>query len=150
MIGIQTADCLPVLLVDPRRRQVAAAHAGWRGTVKGVTRAAVLGLEARGSRPPDLVAALGPGIGACCYEVGEELREAFGPAGSEFFRAGPKGKPHLDVRAANVRQLVDSGVPPESIHHLPDCTFCLPDRYHSYRRDGKGSGRMINFVGFRQ
>jgi polyphenol oxidase len=148
LLGIQTADCLPVLLVDPVRRALAAAHAGWRGTAKGVTREAVLALEARGSRPADLMAALGPGIGPCCYEVGDELREAFGPAGAGFFRSGPNGRPHLDVRAANVRQLEAAGVRPDAIHHVPDCTYCTPG-YHSYRRDGKEAGRMISFVGFR-
>lgn len=148
LLGIQTADCLPVLLVDPRRGAVAAAHAGWRGTAAGVTREAVLALLAGGSRAQDLVAALGPGIGACCYEVGEELREAFGPAGAEFFRPGPKGRPHLDVRAANVRQLLEAGVRAEAVHQQPDCTHCRPDLYHSYRRDGGGSGRMISFIGF--
>src|SRR6185436_10933221 len=78
ILGIETADCQPVLLVDPRRRVAAAAHAGWRGTAAGVTRAAVRALVESGSRPEDLVAALGPGIGACCYEVGDELVPAFG------------------------------------------------------------------------
>jgi YfiH family protein len=145
VLGIQTADCLPVLLVDPRRGFVAAAHAGWRGTAAGVTRQAVGELLARGSRPFDLVAALGPCIGRCCYEVGDELRAAFGPEGA----AGASGRPHLDVRAANVRQLLEEGLRAEAIRHLPDCTHCHPDLYHSYRRDGVGSGRMISFVGFR-
>jgi YfiH family protein len=148
LLGIETADCLPVLLVDPRRRAVAAAHAGWRGTAAGVVRRAVEALVARGSSPADLVAALGPGIGPCCYEVGEELRAAFGPDGAAFFAPGPRGRPHLDVRAANVRQLVDAGVRPEAIHHLDECTACRADLYHSYRRDGKGGGRMISFIGY--
>ena len=150
LVGIQTADCMPVLLVDPRRGFAAAAHAGWRGTVAGVTRAAVRALLARGSSASDLVAALGPGIGPCCYEVGDELRAAFGEGGEAFFRPGPRGKPHLDVRAANVSQLLDEGLPAESIYHLAECTYCRPDLYHSYRRDGHGSGRMISFVGFTQ
>jgi len=150
LLGIQTADCQPVLLVDPERRLVAAAHAGWRGTAAGVTRQAVRELVARGSRPRDIVAALGPGIGLCCYEVGEELREAFGPAGAPFFRPGPNGRPHLDVRAANVRQLLEAGVAAEAIHHVADCTYCRPELYHSYRREGHGTGRMISFVGFKK
>jgi YfiH family protein len=148
LLGIETADCLPILIVDPRRRVVAAAHAGWRGTATGVTRRLVEALLARGSSPSGLIAALGPGIGPCCYEVGEELREAFGPGGATFFRRGPRGRPHLDVRAANLRQLLDAGVPGVQIHHLDECTACRSDLYHSYRRDGKGSGRMINFVGY--
>ena len=102
-----------------------------------------------GSRPEDLLAALGPGIGPCCYEVGDELREAFGTAGAGVFRPGPNGRPHLDVRAANVRQLLDAGLRPGAIHHVADCTRCRADLYHSYRRDGKAAGRMISFVGFR-
>ena len=149
VLGIQTADCLPVLLVDERHGLVAAAHAGWRGTAAGVVRQVVRALVARGSRPADLVAALGPGIGPCCYEVGHELRDAFGPTGAGFFQPGPNGRPHLDVRAANARQLLDEGLAAEAIHHLADCTHCHPDLYHSYRREGQGSGRMISFVGFK-
>lgn len=149
LLGIKTADCLPVLLVDPERRLVAAAHAGWRGTAAGVAARAVEALVRRGSRPEDLLAALGPGIGPCCYEVGDELREAFGASGADFFRPGPNDRPHLDVRAANVRQLLDAGLRPGAIHHVADCTRCRADLYHSYRRDGKAAGRMISFVGFR-
>lgn len=148
LLGIQTADCLPVLLVDSARRLVAAAHAGWRGTANGVVARAVAALVARGSRPEDLVAALGPGIGACCYEVGEGVRGAFPPSGAAFFRPGPKGRPHLDLRAANARQLVAAGLRPEALHHVADCTRCRADLYPSYRRDGRGAGRVISFVGF--
>jgi purine-nucleoside/S-methyl-5'-thioadenosine phosphorylase / adenosine deaminase len=145
LLGIETADCLPVLIVDPRRRAVAAAHAGWRGTAAGVARAAAEALIVSGSDPADLLAALGPGIGPCCYEVGDELRVTFGP---EFFRPGPRGRPHLDVRAANRRQLEEAGLRAERIHSVDHCTYCRPDLYHSYRREGRGAGRMINFVGF--
>jgi YfiH family protein len=148
LLGIETADCLPVLLVDPVRRAVSAAHAGWRGTAAGVAGKAALALVAAGSRPADLVAALGPSIGPCCYEVGDEVRDAFGPEAETFFRPGPRGRPHLDVRAANVRQLVAAGLRGDRIHHVPDCTVCRPDLYHSYRRDGPGGGRMISFVGW--
>jgi YfiH family protein len=148
ILGIETADCQPILLVDPVHRRVAAAHAGWRGTASGVARETVAALVARGSRPADVVAVLGPAIGPCCYEVGEELRAEFGPEGGDFFLPGPRGKPHLDVRAANVRQLEQAGLRPDHIHHVADCTMCRADLYHSYRREGKGAGRMINFVGF--
>jgi YfiH family protein len=148
LLGIETADCLPVLIVDPVRRAVAAAHAGWRGTAAGVAREAVAALVAGGSRTEDLIAATGPGIGPCCYEVGEELRSAFGERGADFFCPGPRGRPHLDVRAANERQLREAGIPESRIHRVSDCTRCRADLYHSYRRDGKQSGRMINYVGF--
>jgi hypothetical protein len=103
---------------------------------------------AGGSRPADLVAAIGPGIGPCCYEVGEELRDIFGRDGEAFFRPGPRGRLHLDVRAANARQLRDAGLAADRIHHVDECTSCRPDLYYSYRRDGKDTGRMISFVGF--
>jgi YfiH family protein len=148
LLGIETADCLPVLLVDPRLRRVAAAHAGWRGTAAGVARRAALALIESGSHPSDLEAALGPGIGPCCYEVGDELRAAFGPAGEAFFRAGPRGRPHLDVRAANRLQLEQAGLDPARIHDVDECTACAPERYHSYRREGPGGGRMVSFIGF--
>jgi YfiH family protein len=122
-------------------------HAGWRGTVAGVARATVAALARGGSRPSDLFAALGPGIGACCYEVGEAVNAAFGPEGAAFFRKVPGGRDHLDVRAANRRQLIESGVDPRRIGSVDECTFCRSDLYHSYRRDGPGSGRMISFVG---
>jgi YfiH family protein len=148
LLGIETADCLPVLLVDPVRRVVSAAHAGWRGTAAGVAAKAALALVAAGSRPADLLAALGPSIGPCCYEVGDELRDAFGPAGTTFFRPGPRGRPYLDVRAANLRQLLAAGLREDRIHHISDCTACRPDLYYSYRRDGAGGGRMTSFIGF--
>ncbi len=148
LLGIETADCLPVLIVDPGRRVAGAAHAGWRGTAASVVPRTVEALVAEGSRPEDLVVALGPGIGPCCYEVGEELRDAFGPAGDRFFRLGPGGRPHLDVRAINVRQLCESGVPSGRIHNVDECTSCRADLYFSYRRDGRGTGRMISFVGW--
>jgi YfiH family protein len=148
ILGIETADCLPILIVDPARGAVAAAHAGWRGSAAGVARAAVAALLAGGSRPGDLVAVTGPGIGPCCYEVGDELRAAFGARAAPFFRPGARGRPHLDVRGLNERQLGEAGVPAERIHRVADCTYCRADLYHSYRREGRGAGRMINYVGF--
>ncbi len=145
LLGIETADCLPVLLVDPRRGAVAAVHAGWRGTAAGIAARAASALVGRGSRPADLLAALGPAIGPCCYEVGEELRESFP---EHLFRPGPRGRPHLDVRAANVGQLLEAGVSPARVHHVDECTRCRADLYPSWRRDGRGAGRMISFVGF--
>jgi purine-nucleoside/S-methyl-5'-thioadenosine phosphorylase / adenosine deaminase len=148
ILGVETADCLPLLLVDPERRAVAAVHAGWRGTAAGVAMRAVEALRTAGSRPEHLLAALGPAIGPCCYEVGEELEAVFGPRGSGFFRPGPRGRPHLDVRAANHRQLVESGLRPDRIQDVDECTYCRDDLYHSYRRSGPDAGRMLSFVGF--
>jgi len=148
LLGIETADCLPVLFVDARRGVVAAAHAGWRGTVAGVLSQTLAALRRRGSAPEGLIVAVGPGIGPCCYEVGEDVRKAFGPEGDRLFRSGPRGREHLDLRAANVRQIEAAGVPNGQIHHVSDCTACTAERYYSYRRDGRGVGRMISFIGW--
>ncbi len=152
LLGIETADCLPLLIVDPRRRAVAAAHAGWRGTLAGVGAAAVAALVAGGSRASELLAALGPAIGPCCYEVGDELRatfiEAVGPAAATFFRPGPRGRPHLDLRAANAAQLERVGLAPHHLYQVDECTRCRADLYPSFRRDGPAAGRLVSFVGF--
>jgi hypothetical protein len=148
LIGIRTADCLPVLIADPRRRIVGAAHAGWRGTAKGVVGRLVAALLAEGCRAEDLIAALGPAIGPCCYEVGEEVRLALGEAAAPAFRPGPRGRPHLDLRAANRQQLLEAGLRAVNLHAIEDCTACRPDLYDSHRRDGSAAGRMLSYIGF--
>jgi YfiH family protein len=150
LLGIATADCLPLLVVDPVRRMVGAAHAGWRGTAAGVATRLVESLLARGSRTGDLLAALGPSIGTCCYIVGEELRAAFPADADHVFRVGPDGRWFLDLREANARQLLRIGVHPDALHHVAECTCCRAGDYQSYRRDGTGAGRMISFIGFRR
>jgi YfiH family protein len=149
LLGIETADCLPALLVDTRHRRVAAAHAGWRGAAAGVVPRALRALVSRGARAEDVLVGLGPAIGACCYEVGEELRAAFGDEAAGFFRPGSNGRPHLDLRGAVRAQLERAGVPPNRIHEVAECTRCRGDLYPSYRRDAGAAGRMISFVGFR-
>ncbi len=148
LLGIETADCLPVLIADPRRGAVAAVHAGWRGSAAAVAVRAVEALRRSGSRVEDLLAALGPAIGPCCYEVGEELRPAFGALADAVFRPGPRGRPHLDLREANLRQLLAAGLRTGNVHHVAECTHCIAGRYHSFRRDGKAAGRMLSYVGF--
>lgn len=148
ILGVETADCVPVLIVDPRRRAVAAAHAGWRGAAQGVAGVAARALLAGGSDPAELIAALGPAAGPCCYEVGEDVRAAFGAAGEPFLRPRPGGRPHLDVPGASRAQLESAGLRAERIHQVDDCTICRPDLYHSYRRERPSAGRMISFVGF--
>lgn len=148
LLGIETADCLPVLIVDPIRRQVAAAHAGWRGTVAGVTRSAARAMLDAGSNPADLLVALGPSIGPCCYEVGPEVETAFGPRGAPFFVKGAAERKHLDVAAANRAQLAELGIASSRIDSVSHCTKCREDLFFSYRRDGGQAGRMISVVGF--
>ncbi len=135
LLGIETADCIPILFVDPRRRVVAAAHAGWRGTVAGVARRVLEVLLAGGSDPQEVLAAVGPGIGACCYEVGPEVREAFGPESSRFFRPGPRGRPHLDLRAAVVS--------PVAAIHLPDHKLRVGEDANPARALGEGPAEGV-------
>jgi len=143
---ISTADCLPIVLYDPRAKRLAAVHAGWRGTVQAVSRAAVLALRAEGSAAADLVVAIGPSIGPCCYEVDAPVIERFEaafPGGWEaWVTARGAGKWMLDLWRANRDQLAAAGVPSERIELLGLCTGCRPDLLFSYRRE-RGAGRLL-------
>jgi YfiH family protein len=175
LLGIQTADCLPIILVDPKQRAVGVFHAGWRGTVKRIGEKGVGEMRRYfGSRPRDLQAAIGPGIHGCCYEVGEEVRDQFE---SQFAYAGklfreveepdpvrekypmlfltarapghsilPK-KIFLDLVEANRQQLLAGGVPANSIETSPLCTNCRTDLLFSYRAEKGKTGRMMAVVG---
>jgi YfiH family protein len=161
LLVIRTADCLPVLLVDPENRAVAAVHCGWRGTEKRLLDRAIRAMgEAYGSKPGDLVAAVGPCIGPACYEVGPEVRKAFLEAGFPerlFVERGKlpaiqvpnyQGKYLLDLRGANLWLLREAGVSKSRVFNSgPVCTHCEP-RLLSYRRHPADPRRMYNFVGF--
>ena len=146
LVGVKTADCLPILLVDEGHRTVAAVHAGWRGSVARIVQKTIQAMTARwGTRPGDLHAALGPAIGACCYEVGPEVAIQF----AELFpeRRDLDQKTHIDLEEANSRQLLSIGINPERIYSAGLCTFCDAAQFHSFRRDGDAAGRMISFIG---
>jgi len=177
LLGIQTADCLPIILVDPRHRAVGVFHAGWRGTVKRIVEKGVGEMHRRlGSQPRDLKAAIGPGIHGCCYNVGPEVREQFE---SQFAYAGklfreveerdpvrekypmlfltarapghselPK-KIFLDLVEANRQQLLAVGVAAKSIEASPLCTNCRNDLLFSYRAEKGKTGRMMAVAGIR-
>ena len=156
LIGVQTADCVPVLLADTRTRAVAAIHAGWRGTLAGIVGEGVRGMvEAFGSRPEDLVAAIGPAIGPCCFDVGEEVREEFDGRyayAADLFSARADGKLKMDLWEANRRQLVEAGVPTEAISMVGECTACARvqgggRKYFSHRAERGRTGRMMSVVG---
>ena len=149
LVGIVTADCVPVLLLGPRRRVVAAVHAGWRGAAAGIVDEALAHLHrAFGVEPDEVEAALGPAIGACCYEVGPEVREAFtrtsGDTTTSAWRA-VDDRLRLDVRRAVALLLERAGV--RTIATIGPCTRCSPE-YCSYRRDGAGCGRQLSFIGW--
>jgi len=160
LLVIRTADCLPVLLVDEENQAVAAVHCGWRGTEKRILEKAVTAMgEAYGSKPEDMMVALGPCIGPACYEVGPEVRQAYLNAGfpaSVFAERGRlpaiqvpnlKGRYLLDLREANIWLLRELGFKKTNIFNPgPTCTHCEP-RLLSYRRNSADPRRMHNFIG---
>jgi len=174
LLGVQTADCVPILLVDPKLHAVAVIHAGWRGTLARIAEKTVGELRKRfGSNPTDLLAALGPSIGGCCYEVGTELVTEFTsqfPEAEEWFdelRTGDEPNPlqwlnmmppghqpppknvRLDLRKANRSRLLAVGVADKNIFLSDLCTACHTDLFFSYRKEADRSGRLLSAIGLR-
>ncbi len=175
LLGVQTADCIPVLVADRKRRAVAAFHAGWRGTVKRIVEAGIGRMRLEfGSRPEDLIAAIGPGVGPCCYSVGEEVISEFTSQFSyaeELFhevydtdpvrtrypmlfltQRAPGHSPmgpgtHLDLVDANRRQLLGAGLKPRAIQVVGGCTGCHSDLFFSHRASHGQCGRMMSVIG---
>jgi polyphenol oxidase len=144
-LGVRTADCAPVILADSRHRAVAVIHAGWRGAVGQILARALDRMQSDfGSRPSDLIAAVGPAIGPCCFEVGEDVAGQFAPWWPE--RTDLNRKTKINLGATLARQLATAGLTPENIAVLGECTHCSPERYHSFRRDGQAAGRMVSAV----
>jgi YfiH family protein len=141
--GVRMADCAAILLADPKSGAVAAVHSGWRGTVQNAARAGVHALRHAIGGNPALLAVVGPHIETCCFEVGADVA-------SEIAACSPLGdtivdrtheRPHVDLRRVIERQLLDAGV--ADVAHVRGCTMCDALRFHSYRRDGVKSGRML-------
>jgi purine-nucleoside/S-methyl-5'-thioadenosine phosphorylase / adenosine deaminase len=174
LLGVQTADCVPILLVDPKKRAVAAVHAGWRGTLTRIVQKTVGRLQLEfGSKPADLLAAMGPCIGRCCYEVSADFVSKFSaqfadaaayfdephsgeePNPLQWLNMAPPGHQpppknvHLDLRKANHSQLVAAGVRPQNIFIAGLCTACRTDLLFSYRKEGPRSGRLLSVIGIR-
>jgi len=174
LLGVQTADCVPILLVDPKKRAVASIHAGWRGTLQRIVVKAIGQLQMHfKSKPGDLFAAIGPSIGGCCYEVGTEVATQFlsqfaeAPEWFDEFRTGDEPNPiqwlnmmppgHqpppknvlLDLRKANRAQLLGAGVRASNIFVSGLCTACRRDLLFSYRKEGPQSGRLLSVIGLR-
>ena len=154
MLAVQAADCVPVLVADTRRRVVAAFHAGWRGTAAGIVEQGVAKIVAEfGSDPGDMVGAVGPSIGACCYAVGEEVRERFGARFSyaaEMFSEREDGL-HVDLAEANRRQLLGAGLPDTAVVVVGECTACSRvegrRKYFSHRAESGFTGRAMGMIG---
>lgn len=175
LLAIQTADCLPVIVVDLKKRAVGVFHAGWRGTVKRIVEKGVGSMRLHfGSKPRDLMAAIGPGVHNCCYKVGEEVRESFysqfdyaaslfhevkesDPVREKypllFLTARAPGHSNLpvniflDLVETNRRQLLDAGVAAKNIQAIPFCTSCRTDLLFSYRAENGITGRLMGAVG---
>ena len=174
LLAIQTADCVPILLVDPKKRAIAAIHAGWRGTLARIAAKTIGKMQMHlGTNPRDLLAGIGPSIGLCCYEVGTEVATQFlsqfadAPDYFDEFRTGDEPNPiqwlnmmppgHqpppkgvlLDLRKANRSQLQSAGLRPQNIHTIDLCTACHPDLLFSYRKQGPQSGRLMSVIALR-
>jgi YfiH family protein len=175
LLSVQTADCVPILLVDPKKRAIAAIHAGWRGTLARIVTKAIGQMQMHfGTKPADLLAAIGPAIGGCCYEVGTEVAIQFqsqfadAPEWFDEFRTGDEPNPvqwlnrmppgHqpppknvlLDLRKANRAQLLHAGLRAQNIFVSDLCTACRRDLLFSYRKEGALSGRLLSAIGIRE
>jgi YfiH family protein len=148
VLAVSTADCIPLLFFESRTRVIGAAHAGWRGTMKGIAFRVVAALsEEYGTSPEGIRVAIGPRIGPCCYEVGEEvLGQISSDRYDEVVSRPTRDRAFLDLAELNRLQLTEAGVPPEAIHIAALCTACHPDRFFSYRRDRGRSGNMISGI----
>jgi YfiH family protein len=147
-LGIWTADCLPILMVDRSKRIIAAVHAGWRGIWRGVIERTVTEMmKTFESAPTDIVAGIGPGIGPCCYEVKEDVvslfRNSYG-APDQLIQER-EGRTYLDLSRAAQLELSKVGIPPDNIEAIPLCTACREDLFYSFRRDKK-PGRQLSFI----
>lgn len=139
-ISVRTADCYPILLADTRNQAVAAIHAGWRGTAGRIVIETLERMKIEfATEPGDISAAIGPGIGACCYEVGEDVSSRFGFA----------VRTHLDLVSENRKQLESAGVLAQNITALGVCTYCDTERFFSYRREKDKAGRMTSYIRIR-
>jgi len=149
-VVVRTADCVPVLVYDRRRKAVAAIHAGWRGALAGIVPNTIDRMAARFSiRPSDLRVSIGPSAGPCCYEVDQAVLEPLKRSRhdwSEFLRQEQGGKARLDLKALVRRQAVEAAIPPDQITVVNVCTICHPALFYSYRREGRVNGTMLNGI----
>ncbi len=147
VLAVRTADCVPILIADPDHHAVAAIHAGWRGAVSRIVVGSVEAMRQHfGSDPAALIAAIGPAIGRCCFEVGPEVAAEFAALFPE--RHDLASKTYIDLPEANRRQLMEAGLKADRISSASACTRCDAAQFHSYRRDREQSGRMVTAIGW--
>ena len=146
LLGVKTADCVPVLLADRRRGACAAVHAGWRGTLSSIVVRTLERMKTEfGTEARDVRAGIGPAANNCCYEVGNEVIEAFHekfPDSASLFTPTRRGHARVDLQRANREQLIKAGVAAQNIHTAPLCTMCRTDLFFSYRREKRSAGRV--------
>lgn len=148
VIGVKTADCVPILLFDPLNGAVGAVHAGWRGTAKSILPKTIQQMTKKyKTNPAELVISIGPAIRWCCYEVGQDVLDAVVKAtGKGTYHKKQDGIQCLDLQSANVYQAIASGVRQEHISIIEECTYCYPEKYYSYRFDKSTKGRQGGFI----
>ena len=144
-LAVSTADCVPIFLVDPITKSLAAVHSGWRGSKLSILSKTVIALQNEfGTKVENLVAYIGPSAAVCCYEVGEEVAKEFD---EKYLQKNQGRKAHLDLKQFNKNLLLEAGVHEKNIEVSPHCTICNPELFHSYRRDKEKSGRMMGVIG---
>jgi polyphenol oxidase len=152
ILGIFTADCVPILMVDTKRKVAGALHAGWRGVIADIAAAGVRAMVQLGARASDIRAAMGPSIGPCCFEVDADLGDRFSHeivGASNHIKVGRPGKAFIDLSAVVRDQLERSGLAAANITSVGPCTRCTADRFFSRRAaGGKMTGLQMSFVGF--
>jgi len=147
LVAVRMADCLPVFMVNPKRRIIGMIHAGWRGTLLGIARRTIRKAEDRfGCRPGDFTLLFGPCIRSCCYRVSDRVAVLFD---EECVSRRRDGAPMLNLVQANLKQFTDCGVKEDKIFVVGGCTFCDKDLFCSYRRDKENAGRMIGYLGLK-
>jgi len=149
LLGIQVADCVPIVLFDEKKRVVGAVHAGWRGTAAQILKKTIQAMvDHFGSSPDNIVIAFGPSIKGCCYEVDSDVNEAVCVStGAGEYSSRKNSKFFIDLASANMLQAGSLGVKEYNIWVSEECTFCNPDRFHSYRYHGNHAGRQGGFIG---
>jgi len=149
LIGVQVADCVPVLLYDKSQGIIGAVHAGWRGTAKEILKGTIRTMQERFASSPDNISiAIGPSIRQCCYEVGDEVETSVRNVTGEGNYYVIKGnKRFIDLSSANKIQALSMGIPIENIWQSEECTFCNPEKFYSYRHAKKSAGRQGGFIG---
>ncbi|GBE03364.1 laccase domain protein [bacterium BMS3Abin09] len=149
LIGVLVADCVPVLLYDKVKEVIGAVHAGWRGTAGRILPDTIKMMHEKfSSSPEDISVAIGPSIKQCCYEVGEEVtKRLLDATGDGDYYIKKDGNCFVDIAFANKMQALDTGIPHENLWLSGECTFCNPDKYHSYRYSKENAGRQGGFIG---